>query len=120
MRQFFIKAIGRNGLPDKVTVDKSGANLSGLNAINEILMLLGLFSLAFFQITIRQIKYLNNIVEQVNRGIKRITKPMMGCKAFDSAQATLAGIELHRMLRKGQHQQANDMAVFEQFYALAA
>ena len=85
LRQFFIKAIGRNGLPDKVTIDKSGANLSGLNAINEILTLLGLFSLAFFQITIRQIKYLNNIVEQDHRGIKRITKPMMGFKAFDSA-----------------------------------
>jgi putative transposase len=46
---------------------------------------------------------LNNIVEQDHRGIKRISKPMMGCKAFHSAEATLAGIELYRMLKKGQH-----------------
>ena len=61
---FFTKAIGANGFPEKVTVDKSGANLAGLNAINfqiEMLILLG-FSL--MQIQIRQIKYLNNIVEQ--------------------------------------------------------
>jgi len=45
-------------------------------------------------IHIRQIKYLNNIVEQDHRGIKRIVKPMMGFKAFYSAQATIAGIEL--------------------------
>ena len=49
------------------------------------------------QITIRQIKYLNNIVEQDHRGIKRITNPMMGFKAFYSAKATIAGIELYRM-----------------------
>ena len=119
-KRFFTKAIGRNGLPEKVTIDKSGANLSGLNLINVMLALFALFGLAFFKIAIRQIKYLNNIVEQEHRGIKRITKPMMGFKAFHSAQATLAGIELHRMLRKGQNSQASNMAVFEQFYALAA
>ena len=67
----------------------------------------------------RQIKYLNNVVEQDHRSIKRITKPMMGFKAFHSAEATLAGIELHHMLRKKQHTQAANMSVFEQFYALA-
>jgi putative transposase len=55
------------------------------------------------QIHIRQIKYLNNIIEQDHRGIKRMTNPMMGFKAFHSAEATLAGIELYRILRKGQH-----------------
>jgi putative transposase len=41
-------------------------------------------------------------------------------KAFHSAEATLAGIELHHMLKKGQHQQAGNMTIFEQFYQLAA
>ena len=117
---FFSKAIGTNGLPEKVTIDKSGANLAGLNAINfqiEILILLGL---SLMKIQIRQIKYLNNIVEQDHRGIKRITNPMMGFKSFDSAASTLAGIELCRMLKKGQHFEAKNSSVFDQFYALAA
>jgi putative transposase len=59
-------------------------------------------------------------VEQDHRSIKRIIKPMMGFKAFHSASATLAGIELHHMLRKGQHKQAANMTLFEQFYTLVA
>ena len=70
------------------------------------------------QINVRQIKYLNNIVEQDHRGIKYITKPMMGFKAFYSAEATLAGIELYRRLKKGQHINAKNEPAFEQFYAL--
>ena len=67
----------------------------------------------------RDSKYMNNRIEQNHRGIKRIVKSMMGFKAFHRAEATIAGIELHRMLRKGQHQQATNMSIFEQFYALA-
>jgi len=73
----------------------------------------------FIPILVRQIKYLNNIVEQDHRSIKRITKLMMGFKAFHSAEATLAGIELHHMLKKGQHAHAANLPVYEQFYALA-
>jgi len=53
-------------------------------------------------IEIRQVKYLNNILEQDHRFIKRITRPMMGFKAFHSAEATIAGIEAAHMIRKGQ------------------
>ena len=53
-------------------------------------------------ITIRQVKYLNNIVEQDHRAIKRITRPMLGFKSFRAARAILAGIELMHMIRKGQ------------------
>ncbi len=91
-KAFFTKAIRSNGLPEKITIDKSGANKAGIDAINLQLI----------------IKYLNNIVEQDHRGIKRITKPMMGFKAFYSAKATLAGIELYQMLKKGQHINANN------------
>ena len=116
---FFNKAIEAHGLPEKVTIDKSGANKAALNAINSQLSALALLGVLLFQICIRQIKYLNNIVEQDHRGIKRIVKPMMGFKEFQSAKATLAGIELHRMLKKGQHIAANDMPIFDQFYVLA-
>lgn len=45
---------------------------------------------------------------------------MGGVKAHHSADATLSGIELHHMLRKGQHQQSANETIFEQLYGLAA
>ena len=90
-KRFFNKAIGFQAKPEKVTIDKSGSNISALESINKALP-------EADKIEVRQIKYLNNIVEQDHRFIKRITKPMMGFKSFVSASATLAGIELHHML----------------------
>jgi len=119
-KAFFTKAIGSSGLPEKITIDKSGANKAGIDAINFQLLVLTLLGCSLMQIEIRQIKYLNNIIEQDHRGIKRITKLMMGFKAFHSAEATLAGIELCRMLKKGQHINSERAFAFEQFYALAA
>ena len=66
----------------------------------------------------QQIKYLNNIVEQDHRFIKKITKPMMGFKAFYSAKATIAGIETAHMIRKGQLSDEN-ISAYKQFMALA-
>lgn len=119
-RAFFNKAMGSNGIPHTVTMDKSGANKAGIDTINLQLALLFMMGGLFFQIHVRQVKYLNNIVEQDHRFIKKITKPMKGFKAFHSAQASLAGIELHHMLRKGQHLQAENQSIFDQFYGLAA
>ena len=92
-KRFFNKAIDFQAKPEKVTIDKSGSNISALESINKALP-------EADEIEVRQIKYLNNIVEQDHRFIKRVTKPMMGFKSFDSVSATLAGIELHHMLRK--------------------
>lgn len=117
--RFFNKAIGENGLPEKVTMDKSGANKAGIEIVNLFLTFLSAMMQIIFRVTVRQIKYLNNIVEQDHRAVKRITKPMMGFKSFSSAEATIAGIELHHMLKKGQHKNANSQSVFQQFYALA-
>lgn len=114
-RRFFKKAITSNGVPQKVVIDKSGANLAGLQAMNTILKFTGTGDI----MEIRQIKYLNNILEQDHRFIKRITKPMMGFKAFHSASATLAGIEVAHMIRKNQF--ANDnRSPFQVFAELAA
>ena len=101
-------------------MDKSGANKAGIDTINAQLTLLFLLGGIFTQIEVRQIKYLNNLVEQDHRFIKKITQPMKGFKAFYSAKATLEGIELHHMLRKNQHTQASNHAIFEQFQQLAA
>jgi putative transposase len=119
-RAFFEKAISSNGWPEKVTMDKSGANKSGIDTINLQRALLFMLAGAFMQMTVRQIKHLNNIVEQDPRFVKKITNGMRGFKVFHSAEATLAGIELHHMLRKKQHHQPNNMTVFERFYGLAA
>ena len=64
-----------------------------------------------------------NIVEQVvrhsdHRFIKKITRPMLGFKSFASAEATLAGIELHHIIRKEQLD-LEKSTPFEQFYTLA-
>lgn len=67
----------------------------------------------------RSVKYLNNIVEQDHRFIKRITRPMMGFKAFHSAAATIAGIETSHMIRKGQIP-ANGSCALQSFAELAA
>ena len=66
-----------------------------------------------------RIKYLNNLVEQDHRFIKRITTPMMGFKAFHSAAATIAGIEAAHMIRKGQLP-TNGTTPFQTFASLAA
>ena len=119
-RAFLKKTMGSNGAPDKVTLDKSGANKSGINTINLRLAVLFMLGGVFMQIFVRQIKYLNNIVEQDHRFVKKVTKPMKGFKSFEAAGATLSGIKLHHMLRKQQHEQSANQTIFEQFNGLAA
>ena len=74
-------------------------------------------------ISIRPVKYLNNIVEQDHRGVKRVTRAMLGFKSFAAAQAPLVGIELMHMIKKRQMRvEAEDegLTAAEQFYSLAA
>ena len=114
-RRFFQRAIGNHGVPDRIVIDKSGANLAGLEAVNVILKFTGTGQ----TINILQVKYLNNILEQDHRFIKRITGRMLGFKAFHSASATLEGIEAAHMIRKGQFDN-NGLNAFQQFAQLAA
>ncbi len=113
-RRFFKRAIGTSGVPGHIAINRSGANLAGLQSINVILRFTGVGRI----IGIVQSKYLNNILEQDHRFIKRVTKPMLGFKAFHSAVATLAGIEAAHMIRKGQLGQKGTSA-FKQFVTLA-
>ena len=72
-------------------------------------------------IIVRQVKYLNNIVEQDHRAVKRVTKPMLNFKSFRSAKCVLTGIKLMNMIRKGQLllQGCIKLSFAVQFYALA-
>jgi transposase-like protein len=70
-------------------------------------------------VEIRQVKYLNNIVEQDHRAIRRLVRPMLGFKGFPSAAITLAGIEIMHMIRKGQLSKTGKLRPAKQFYSLA-
>jgi putative transposase len=113
-KAFFRKAFRNNGIPEKVTIDKSGSNTCALNDYNESRP-------EEQKIEIRQNKYLNNIIEQDHRFIKKRTKPMLGFKSFRSANITITGIENIRIIQKGQIIGANDNATtFENFKMLMA
>jgi len=72
-------------------------------------------------IGLRQSKYLNNIVEQDHRAIKRIARPMLGFKSFRCASSLLAGIETMHMIKKGQldRPKAQASTAASQYYSLA-
>jgi putative transposase len=68
-------------------------------------------------------KYLNNVVEQDHRAVKRVTRPMLGFKSFEAAQCTLTGVELMHMIKKLQlvvTLGAEGITAAQQFYALAS
>jgi transposase-like protein len=112
--RFLKKAIRRNGLPETITIDGSDANAAAIKSYNEEYGT---------HIIIRQVKYLNNVVEQDHRAVKRVTQPMLEFKSFDAAQDTLVGIELMHMIRKKQMvMEAGEegRTAAEQFYSLAA
>jgi putative transposase len=111
-RRYFEKSIAQNGAPATVNIDKSGANfaaLEGINADRET------------PIKIRQSKYLNNVVEQDRRAIKRRTRPMLGFKTFRCARILLGGIDLMHVIAKGQMKCAHGRRppAADQFYGLA-
>ena len=93
------------------TYDPGGANTAAIESYN---------AAHDTEIEIRRVKYLNNVVEQDHRAIKRQVRPMMGLKSFWSAAVTLAGIELMHMIRKGQLKAAGRLCPAQQFYSLAS
>ncbi|WP_132247856.1 IS6 family transposase [Marinisporobacter balticus] len=96
-KRFFEKALGssHNQQPRIITVDK---NQTYEVAIPELIYggTLGC------RTSFRQIKYLNNILEQDHRFIKRKVKQMRGFKNLKTAEKTICGIEAMNMIRKGQ------------------
>lgn len=108
--RFLKKAIRQHGRPSKVTIDRSGANTAALTALNA----------DADAIEIRQRKYLNNLIEQDHRAVKRIVRPMLGFQTFRSARITLQGIELMHMIKKGQMHNPQGLSAADLFYSLAA
>ena len=113
-RRFLENAIRRHGIPETITMDGSEAKEAAIKRYNEE---------HGTHMSIRQIKYRNKMVEQDHRAVKRITRPMLGCKSFAAARDTLVGIELMHMLKKGQmvvEEGAESLTPAEQFSSLAA
>jgi putative transposase len=109
-QRYFDKSIDQNGEPQTITIDKSGANLAALEALN---------AERDTPIKIRQNKYLNNIIDQDHRAIKRRTRPMLGFKTFRCARILLGGIELMHMIKKGQLKDSgNGQTPADLFYSL--
>ncbi|MBD2023778.1 IS6 family transposase [Leptolyngbya sp. FACHB-711] len=94
--QFFPKVLKgqHTQLPRVVTVDKNAAYPVAIDALKAE-------ETIEKETELRQSKYLNNIIEQDHRNIKRIMKPMMGFRTFNSARRTLSGIEAMNIIRKG-------------------
>ena len=111
-QKFLNKAIGNNGKPRIINIDKSGANTAGIRTVNKR-------NLTTKKIKIRRVKYLNNIVEQDHRNIKRRIVITTGFKEFESAQRTLAGIEIINIIRKNQilNPRSNGYATFKSLAA---
>ena len=112
--RFFAKALSSNGLPNKIVIDKSGANAAGIREVNRLLKRFG--CPAKVQ-TIRS-KYLNNLIEQDHRCIERRVRHMCGFKSFRSASATRDGIEVANMIRKKQFS-SDTTSGFQQFSQMA-
>ena len=110
---FFAKALSNNGIPLRIVIDKSGANGAGIKEVNKIFSRFG----RTVKISTIRSKYLNNIIEQDHRFIKRRTRPMLGFKSFAAAASTLDGIEVAQMIRK--KQLLSQGSGFAQFAALA-
>ena len=112
--RFLQKALRRNGLPAMLTMDGSDANEAAIKRSNEE---------HGTAIAIRQGKAVNNVVEQDHRGVKRVTRPMVGFQSFEAAQDTLVGLELMPMSKKRQMRMEDGdegLTAAELFYSLAA
>src|SRR4029078_2583781 len=79
---FLRKAIRTQGRPEKITIDQSGSNTAAITHYNKMHQTTILIHLS---------KYLNILVEQDHRAVKRLTRPMLGFKSFWAARCTIAG-----------------------------
>jgi transposase, IS6 family len=98
--------------PRTITVDKNAAYPIAMKTMKRDAELWRFAKL-------RQIKFLNNIVEQDHRRIKRLVRPGLGFKSLMTATRTIAGYEAMAMIRKAQVESApaNDMGAQRDFIA---
>ena len=91
---FFIKAIGSNDAPEKITLD-------GYQASHQAVVELKAEGVLSAGVEVRTSKYVNNLIEQDHRRVKQRYYPMLGFKSFSNAAVTLSGIELVQKIKEG-------------------
>jgi IS6 family transposase len=118
--RFFQKALSSDHVqtPRVITVDKNPSYPAAIERLKENKELPE-------ETVIRQAKYLNNIIEQDHRFIKKRTNPMLGFKSFDTAVKTIEGIETMHMINKGQVKlknlsAPNNVQLFQQLIGMIA
>ena len=110
VKRLLTRAFNTNGVPEMITIDKSGSNYHAIKDFNK--------NYCGKPIIIRDVKYKNNRVEQDHRFIKKRTNPMLGFKSFRTALATLKGLEVVRMIQKKQFLPNIPMTNFQKFLHL--
>lgn len=97
-KSFFRSAVAQMHIPwpAKINLDGNAATYRGLLELCEE-------DPRWRTVEIRSCRYLNNVVEQDHRAIKRRCAPMLGFKTLQSAAIMLAGVELAHRIRKGPH-----------------
>jgi putative transposase len=113
-RRFLTQAIRRHGVPATSTIDGSAANAAAIQHDHQEHGTV---------IAIRQLTSLQNRVEPDHRGVKRVTRPRLGCQSFEAAQPTRVGIERMPMRKTGQlvgETRTAGLTPAEPFYALVA
>jgi transposase-like protein len=98
--RFFRKAINstHNQQPRVINVDKNAAYPPAIDELKKDQTLPKTTEL-------RPVKYLNNIVEQDHRFIKRLVNSGMGFGSFNTARRTLRGYEAINMIRKDKYRE---------------
>jgi transposase-like protein len=95
-KAFLRKAMRRQRTPTKITLDAYAAShraVADLKASGELPR----------RVKVRSSKYLNNLIEQDHRRVKRRVNPMLGFKSFENARLVIAGIELAQKISKRQY-----------------
>jgi len=91
LQRDFSNALTRPGVPMSITIDGSDTNETASKSYNQE------YGTA---IAMCQVKYLHHILGQDHRAVQRVTRPILGFRAFEAAQAILMGIELMQMIQK--------------------
>ena len=113
-KAFFAKTLAapHTSTPRVITVDKNAAYPKAISELKAG----GVIPEGY---ELRQVKYLNNLVEQDHRFIKRRVKPGLGFFSFETAWNTLQGYEIMNRVRKGQVQGVNKGDIMAQVAFIA-
>lgn len=109
VKRFFKKMMraDHRRLPFTISVDKNAAYPEAFSTSQQEKVLP-------HDCKLRRVKYLNNIIEQDHRFIKKRVRACLGYRSFDTAERTLQGVEAMNMIRKGQVKRLNRIDVIRQ------